>query len=745
MFTSAQWLRADLPGASPCPLFETAFPLPSLPVRATLCATAVGIYQAFVNGDRVGTALYAPGWTSYPHRLQYQTYDVTALLRPGENRLGLQAANGWAVGYLGRGNTQHIFADHIQVLAELRLEFADGSTRVVGTDGSWQVFTDRILSSEFYHGETVDFNCVRVPHGPALPDRPPQAALIPDEGVPVREVVRVSPRALIVTPRGERVLDFGQNLAGYVELRIRGRRGDRVTLSHAEVLDRDGNFYTKNLELAQCRNTYILDGEEQLCKPCFSFQGYRYVRLDEYPFDTVDLSCFVSVAVCSDLTRTGRFVCGDRRINQLYRNTLWGQRSNFIDLPTDCPQRDERLGWLGDAQVFVRTAAINFRVDAFFRKWLNDLMLEQREDGALFGVVPKVPGRGTRISAAWGDAAVICPWELYMAYGNTEDLRRCFPMMKKWVDYVHSQGPAEYLWLGGDHYGDWLAADAKLSPEVRQGATQTDLIASAYFAWSTTLLIRAGEVLGEDMSAYRELLANIRRAFHAAFLRDGLPVLCPGFDAASTNRQVLPVTQTAIVLILHFGLYEGEQERRGLLERLVRMIEENGNRMTTGFVGTPYLLHVLTDHGRADKAYDLFLQEKSPSWLFSVNRGATTVWEHWDGIREDGSFWDDEKNSFNHYSYGSVFDWVYGKCLGITPLAPAYRELLLQPHPDVRLGFMEGSVHTGRGLLSVAWHYTPDGVRYEAELPPDTRATLRLPGQSPVTCGPGSYVWWGNA
>ena len=747
MFETAKWIRAPLDAACECPVFEKRLTLAEAPTRAVLAVTAVGLYQAYLNGERLGDALFTPGWTSYTHRLQYQVYELDGKLRAGENCLSVQCANGWAVGYLGRGNTNHLYADHISLLAGL--EWQDGAGRVhrLGTDAGWEVRSSCLRSSEIYHGETLDLTYSPVCLGHALEESGPGARLIPQEGVAVTEQERIAPRALIVTPKGERVIDFGQNLAGYVELRLRGRRGERVTLSHAEVLDRDGNFYTENLELARCRNTYVLSGGEDLLKPAFSFQGFRYVRLDEYPPGEVDLHAFTSVAVYSRMRRTGEFVCGNAKVNRLYQNVLWGQRSNFLEVPTDCPQRDERVGWLGDIQVFVRTAAINFDVLPFLRKWLGDVRLEQRGDGAVGSVAPAVQGRGTKISAAWGDAAVICPWELYLAYGDREILRQNYPMMCRWVEYVRSCGEEEFLWLGGDHYGDWLASDAELSPKVRQGATQTDLIASAFFAHIALLMARIAGVLGReaDAAAFGQLYASVRKAFRAYFMKDGLPVLYPRFDGLSANRKVLGLTQTSLTLILHFGLYEGEEERARLVRRLTELIRENGGRMSTGFVGTPYLLHVLSENGCHRQAADLFFQEKSPSWLFAVNHGATTVWEHWDGVREDGSFWSDCKNSFNHYSYGAVFDWVYARVLGIRlqPGGAGYSDVLLAPQPDRRFGFAQGAIRTVRGRLGVRWEYgAGDEVRYEMEIPPDCRATVRLPDGRTYACGQGRYLFY---
>lgn len=736
------WIYAEGLGESDCVRFRKCFSVEKPVKRATVAATAFGIYNLYVNGKRVGEALFKPGWTSYHHRLQYQTYDITGYLHEGENEVSLLCSPGWAVGYLGKGNIHHTYADHISALAEVCVTDTDGGVLEFVTDSSWDALRDPVVSSEFYHGEVQDLTAAPTVIGKAKVDSSPVTHLIPDEGLEVREHERLKPVALLTTPKGERVIDFGQNLAGYVEIRIKGQAGDRVTLSHAEVLDRDGNFYTKNLELARCTDTYVLSGGEDLLKPQFSFHGYRYIRLDAYPFDEVDLSAFTSVAVYTDMERTGSFSCGNEKVNRLYQNSVWGQRSNFIDIPTDCPQRDERCGWTGDVMAFAKTAAIHYNVRGVIRKWLHDLILEQREDGAIGGCVPAVNERGLRISTAWGDVVTVAPWEMYLAYGDEQLLAEYYPAMLKWISYIRGFGDEEYLWLGGDHYGDWLASDAILSPEHREGATQTDLIASAYFARSVELAARAGRVLHKDVSDLEALHANIKRKFREYFMKDGLPALYPKYDALSTNRPVKGLTQTAITLVLRFGLYEGEAERQGLVDKLVEMIRDNGGRMNTGFVGTPHILHALSENGRVDVAYELFLSEKNPSWLFSVNRGATTIWEHWDSIKEDGNFWNDRKNSFNHYSYGCVFDWVYTWVLGIRPVedAPGYARIELAPHPSERLGEAEGSIKTKYGTVSSAWKCGNRRVRYTFTVPNGTTAEVTLPGKTAQVYLPGSYT-----
>ena len=745
MKPNAMWIASPVDLGAGTYRFKKSFTLAEGKTvkKASLTVSAMGIYSPCMNGQKVTKNVLMPGFTGYNNRVQYETYDVTALLTD-ENRIDIGLGQGWAVGYVGYVNTNHRFADHPSLIAELIVRYTDGSTESIPTDTTWEVTDSVVRSSEIYHGETVDLTAEEKPLGNAVPSVV-KTTLVKSEGAPIREQERLAAILLIVTPKGERVIDFGQNLTGYVEVKVKMPRGSKIVMHHAEVLDSEGNFYTENLRHARNENVYICSGEEDTFKPTYSFQGFRYIRLTEYPDMPIDLSCFTAIAVHSEMKRTGAYVCGNEKINQLYHNIVWGQKGNYLDIPTDCPQRDERLGWTGDAQVFCRTAAINYDVESFFRKWLRDVMLEQEPSGAVRGIVPDaMPSfRPTRISAAWGDVACVAPYEMYLAYGNKSLLRRNFPMMKKWVEYLHSAGPAEYLWLGGYHYGDWLAMDAGADSYV--GATANDLIASAFFAHSLNLTIRAGKILGEDVSYYEDMRKKVVAAFREYFMENGMPK--EEFPYTEINNGKSPVdttrrgmTQTALVLILHFGLCT-EEERRPLADRLAQLIRDNGNRMTTGFVGTPYLLHALSDNDYTDLAYTLLFQEQNPSWLYSVTHGATTMWEHWNSLKEDGSFWSTAMNSFNHYAYGAVYDWIFGVSSGIKPLehAPAYKEITLAPHPDKALGFADASIESRNGKIRSYWYYKDDKVYYEFEIPEGVTAHLTLPsGRRETLCG-GSY------
>ncbi len=731
MKTDARWIASPVDTGKAPVVFCKEFSCAASLRRAWLAVSGLGLYVVHLNGVRLGNDVFDPGYTAYEHRTQMKKTDVTALLRE-KNHLEITVGAGWALDFR---NKEHYYVKQLCAIAELETVAFDGTRTKLLTDSTWTVKTSPILYSELYHGETVDQTAPIRVLGNAVPIKV-NTGLVRQIGAPIREQERIAPIALIKTPKGEAVLDFGQNLTGYVELRTHAPKGTRIVLHHAEVLDRDGSFYSENMRAARNECIYITDGKERIFKPTFSFQGFRYVRLTEYPSHAVDLHDFCAIAVHSQMERTGEFLCGNEKINQLYHNVIWGQKSNYLDIPTDCPQRDERLGWTGDAQLFCRTAAINFDVERFFEKWLGDMKAEQAEDGSMPFAVPRVHTDDYASSAAWADASVIIPWELYMAYGNRAMLERYFPMMKKWVDYMHASGPEEFLFIDHWHFGDWLALDA--GEDSYAGATPKDLIASAFYAHSTSLLIRAGEALGKDMSFYRKLHQNILTAFRTYFLPNGRLLLRPDLGRAGVTNPP-EETQTAYALILHFGLCE-ERDRKPLADALASLIRKNNGLMSTGLVGTPYLLHALSDNGYATLAYRLLFEERIPSWLYSVNRGATTIWEHWNGIKEDGSFWSSRMNSFNHYVMGSVYDWIFGNTVGIRPIEPAYRKVLISPLPDARFGFVRASIRTRCGKISVHWYYKGEKVYYELDIPDGIEAHLRLPSGREQMLGGGRYL-----
>lgn len=725
MIKDAKWIVCEKDIGEVCPLFSKKFQITKPVKKATLYVSAIGLYNAFLNDIKVGNALFTPYWTAYKKRLQYQCYDVKDMLSKNCG-LSIICGKGWAVGDMGWYRNKSTFSDKVAAIASLDIVFEDGSKEIITTDDSFDVYTSNILFSNIYDGETADFGIKPKKIGKAVitDEFEKKTKLIKTVGEDVVEQDKVFPVSYFVTKNGERVIDFGQNMTGYVEVKAHGKKGDKIKIKHFEVLDRDGNVYTASLRSAKQVCEYTLSGKEEICKPRFSFQGFRYIYIEDYPDYDVKLSDFTAVSVYSDIKRTGSFSCGVEKINQLYSNVIWGQKSNFLDVPTDCPQRDERLGWTGDVTVFCTTAAINFNVEKFFAKWLGDLACEQFENGAIPQVAP-IPDMkcGQKISSGWGDVATVAPWQMYRAYGNKKILASEFPMMKKWVDYVHKDGPEEYLWLGASNYGDWLAPDADM--KTLSGPTDKDLIASAFFYRSASLLVAAGKELGEDISEYEKMLPKIKAAFTKRFTKGGLPT---------------SDTQTACALMIYFGLCDDVKKVAG---RLVALIKENGMRLCTGFLGTPYLLPSLSTAGHSDVAYSLLLQEEYPSWLYSVNRGATTVWEHWDGINEKGDMWRVDMNSFNHYAYGSVFEWVYEFAAGIKPALPGYEKIIIEPHPDKRLGYINCGIDTVCGRVESNWRYTPVGdlIRFDIKIPKKSVADIILPDGRKFTLGGGDYTF----
>lgn len=724
----AQWITADREEITgkvlPSSLFRRTLAIDRKVQEARAYVTARGLYHFHINGRKVGEDQLAPGWTSYNKRLQYQTYDVTSCLQQGDNALGLMLGGGWYLGNLAWEHKQCIYGDRKAVLLQLHIRFEDGSEQVIVTDSRWKTAKGPVLSSQIYHGETYDARLETTGWDTAAFDDQSwdeaeviffnKENLVAQEGPAVRKIQEIKPVSLFRTPAGETVLDMGQNMVGWVRFTVSGEAGDRIVLKHAEVLDRDGNFYTANLRSAKQQIEYILKGGgPETYEPFFTFQGFRYVMVDEYPGDPA-LDKFTGVVVHSGMEQTGDFRCSEPLINQLQHNILWGQKGNFVDVPTDCPQRDERLGWTGDAQVFIRTACFNMNVAAFFTKWLRDLAADQREDGGVPFVIPHVLDDNSYSSAAWGDAAVICPWTLYLSYGDRRILEEQYDSMKAWVEYIRHQGENEYLWNTGFHFGDWLGLDARENSYI--GATDKDFIATAFYAYSAQLLVKTASVLGktEDVRKYGVLYAKVLEAFRKEFI-------------TPAGRLVSP-TQTAHVLALMFDLVE-EKDIRRTLDTLIRYLEENNWHLTTGFVGTPYLCLSLTKYGRSDIAYKLLLQDDYPSWLYQVQKGATTIWEHWDGIKPDGSFWSADMNSFNHYAYGSIGEWLYRIVAGleIDPEKPGYKHFIVKPQPGGGLTSAQAQISTGYGKVSSSWKLEQGWMEMTVEVPHNTTADAYLP------------------
>ena len=716
----AKWICPAEDMGSKAPQFARHFAVEKPLASAVLRMTGMGVYEACINGSPVTDTVLNPGWTAYTKRLQVQTYDVTELLG-AENELTVLLGKGWYRSPLlcsDDGTIQtELKTKPAGLTAELTLTYQDGTADVILTDERWTVSESQVRFSELYDGEVFDATFVPCGAAPAVCFDGPTGTLIPHEGAPIREQERISPVGMFTTPKGETVIDFGQEMTGFLEVQADAHAGDAVDVSFAEVMDQEGNFYTENYREAKCQYRYICREGRQTYKTRLTFYGFRYIRVNEFPGE-VTPDGFTGVVVHSQMKRTGYISTSDPMLNRLFSNIIWGQKSNFVDVPTDCPQRDERLGWMGDAQVFARTACMNYDAEQFFEKWLNDLAADQHADGYVGSVIPDVwthvHERGNA-AAAWGDAAAIVPWEVYRAYGNVEMLRRQFPSMKKWVDYIGSATEQPPLWVGGWQWADWLGLDAPSGSY--KGSSRESFVATAFYARSTELVIKAGHALGEDVSAYEALHARIVEAFRKAF---------PDYR-----------TQTELVLAVHFGLAE---DRQKTADQLAAKVRADGVKIQTGFVGTPYILHVLSEYGHTDLAYELLLRREYPSWLYPITKGATTIWEHWDGIMPDGGFWSRDMNSFNHYAYGSVADWIYGVAAGIQVCedAPGYARIRIAPHPTEKLSWLEGSIQTRQGLVSSRWTQTEDGCRYDVTTP--VEAEIVLPDGRVKHVQPGSYV-----
>ncbi|WP_160720564.1 alpha-L-rhamnosidase [Bacillus sp. USDA818B3_A] len=710
----------------PISLLRKKFELKDGITSARIYVTGVGLYELYVNGQRVGDELLAPGWTSYSKRIQYQTYDVTDYLHSYANAVGVMLADGWYKGDLTWEDKRHLYGDKRAILLQLHIRYKDGTEEIIGTDTTWKASTGPILFSELYHGETYDARLEKEGWSNAkfndgdwhsvIVSSPSVGSLVAQENSPTRVTEGIHPLSSFVTPAGDTVLDMGQNMVGRIRMTVNAPAGTRIVLRHAEVLDKEGNIYFGNLRSAKQIVEYITKGEGvETYAPHFTFQGFRYVKVEGYPEQEngLPLNHFIGEVIHSDMDPVGEFECSNPMVNQLQQNIVWGQRGNFVDVPTDCPQRDERLGWTGDAQVFIRTALFNYQGGPFFTKWLRDLKADQLPNGGVPFVIPNVINGHS--SAAWGDAAVICPWTFYLCYGDKRLLAEQYDSMKAWVEYIRVQGDNEYEWNTGFHFGDWLGLDSKEGSYF--GATPNELVATAYYAYSTQLLRDAASVLGknEDAAFYGELHEKIKQYFEDEFI-------------TPLGRLAAP-TQTAHVLTLIFDLVDGERKER-VAKDLNQLVLENDYHLTTGFVGTPYLCFALSNNGYHETAVKLLLQDTYPSWLYSITKGATTIWEHWDGIKPDGSFWSDDMNSYNHYAYGAIGDWMYRVIAGLDmdETLPAYKRIRIQPRIGGReLTHVRATHNSMYGKITSAWSITHEKVTVEIEIPANTTAEIVLP------------------
>jgi alpha-L-rhamnosidase len=707
----AQWIGPGFLEDSvqrPSPVFRKSFIVKGRPLRATLFITAHGLYETRLNGLRVTDARLTPGWTEYDRRLSYQAFDVTPLIHRGVNQAGVVLGDGWYRGIFGPWNYSNNYGRDVALLYQLLITYQNGTQDTIVSDGSWQSATGTIRYADLYNGEIQDARMEPTVWIGVRIDSFSKINLMASDWELVHEAQSFPPIRLLKSPRGETILDFGQNLAGWVRFRVHGQAGDTVKLSHAEVLDKDGNFYTGNLREASAQDVYVLSGKgEEEFEPHFTSHGFRFVKIEGYRGE-IRPEDFRSVSLSSALPIAGHFHCSDSPVNRLQQNIIWSQQSNFIDVPTDCPQRSERLGWTGDAQLFAATAAFNKRVDNFFEKWLEDLRVDQGADGGMPNVIPDIVDRTLHRSpkgvAGWGDAAVIIPWTLFQIYGDTARLAESYQSMSGWVRYIQAHSPGG-LWKGGG-YGDWLAPDS----------TPTDLgyISQCFYFFSASLVAKTAGILGKhkDSLYYTAVMDTVRRAFLREYL--------------TPDARAISNTQTAYVLALYTGILPDEMTN-GAMGRLVALIHANQDHLATGFLGTPYLCGVLTKYGHADLAYVLLEQTTPPSWLYPVKMGATTIWEKWQGLMPDGSI---NVGSFNHYAYGAIGQWLYQDVAGIGPGSPGYQRIIIHPHLGGGLTEADADYLSDYGVIRSGWKVDSGRVRMEVEIPANCRAEIWIPARN---------------
>ena len=607
------------------------------------------------------------------------------------------------------------------------IEYADGKHELICSDGSWEMSLEGpVRAATIYDGETID-PCAPFVWQPAgvMPGIH-KGKIVASVSEPVRVRTKVKPQRCFVTPKNELVLDFGQNLVGWETLRIKGRKGQVVTVKHGEVLDKDGNFFDATLRQAKALSTYVLSGGEDFFEPCHTFYGFRYIKVEGLDGEP-DPDAFEAVVVDSGFETVGSFNCSNELVNQLQSNIFWGFRGNFVDIPTDCPQRDERMGWTGDAEVFFRTATFNGKVDNFFRKWLRSMSDDQFADGGIPRVVPDIFfGKGAGFAAGWADAATIIPWQHYQAYGDQEVLRDQYPTMKAWVDFQLGHCNNYLLNTLAQPFGDWLFWSEDNDRAGKSAVTSRHLIAQSFMAGSVDIVARTAAILGyaDDAAFYSGELAKVKAAYNREYVTPG------GLVSSDT--------QTAYVLALYFDLLP-ESLRQQAADRLAANVKQYKYHITTGFLGTPHICEILTDYGYSDVAYRLLLQDTCPSWIYPVKMGATTIWERWNSIRPDGSIVGG-MNSFNHYSYGAIGDWLYRYAAGIRETAPAYKTFVVDPHPGGGFKFMEASTRTPYGLIKVRWEADGDVIRsVNVSIPAGTRAEVHCPDGEVRSLGSGDY------
>lgn len=721
----AAWITPDWQDNQLHPILYQTFELPARVVMARAYICGLGLYHLELNGKKVGDEYFTPYCNAYDQWIQYQTFDITDQLTVGPNLISVMLGNGWYKGRYGAdGGSIDFYGDRFALICELHITLENGDELVVVSDPSWKATPSPVIESDIFDGEMVD---VRIPKMVPSPNASPVRVIALDtsrlearRSLPVYINEEIKPIAIIHTPAGETVLDMGQIMTGWVRFRTYAPVGTRIYLQFGEILQ-EGNFFRDNLRTAKAEYTYIADGTEMVVEPYFTFYGFRYVKILGWLGD-LNLDDFTGCVVYSQMDTIGEIETSNEKVNQLFKNAMWGQKGNFLDIPTDCPQRDERLGWTGDIQIFSGTACFNMDTYAFLSKYAYDLAKEQTKCGGMVPHIVPMANLSRGGSSAWGDAATIVPWTLYEFYGDIHVLEKQFESMRAWVDYIkdidESSG-GRRLWTEGFHFGDWLALDGS-DPASRKGGTPDYFIASAFYYYSAQLVARAAKTLGKTGQAdvYERLSAEIRAAIQKEYF--------------TATGQLITPTQTGYVLTLFMDLVpDGQYEQ--VKNDFIALLYKDNVHLQTGFVGTPYLCRTLSKIGANHLAYRLLLNEDYPSWLYAINLGATTIWERWNSLNPDGSISSTSMNSFNHYAYGSIVEWMYRDMCGLNPTGnedgvTGFRHARIAPKPDKTLQWAKAGYRSAAGFYESAWHIDDSGhLTIEITIPFNASADIVLP------------------
>ncbi len=708
------------------PYFINDFVIKKKIKKANLYITSKGMYEAYINGNKVGDFFLTPGWTSYNNRIQYQSFDVKNLINK-YNRLGIIVGKGWYHGILGWTDQLNIQDNYegnkYAFIAELVITYEDGSKKHILNDKNWKYFHGGIIDSEIYDGEVYNANLIdeswsnynsKIEKIKNVHNESYDGNIISTSNEMIKKDKPIEPIKIFKTKTGDNIIDFGQNIVGWVEFKSKGNKGEKIEIHHAEILH-NNEFYTENLRSAKQINTFIInENKDNIYRPHFTFQGFRYIKI--VGIENININTIKAYPLFSSMEKTGFFNTSNKMINRLQKNIEWGLKGNFLDVPTDCPQRDERLGWTGDAQVFFNTASFLRDVKKFFDKWMVDLELDQYDNGLVPSVIPDVlenkkPRKGG--SAGWSDAVTIISWNSYLKYGDIFELEKRYKSMKKWVDHMISNS-SNGLYKGVNHYGDWLFYSVPNDPGGRSAVSNKHMIAQAFYHYSIDLLIKSAKVLNklEEVEFYTPILNKANKSFYDEYV--------------TKNGIIIGDTQTAYVLPLKFGILKDEYKKIAF-NRLVENVNNYGH-LTTGFLGTPYLCQVLSDGGRSDLAIKLLLRDKYPSWLYPVTKGATTIWERWNGIMSDGKLASSSMNSYNHYAYGAIGEWMYNNLLGlkINDKFPGYKRFYIKPLFDKNFNYVKGNYLSNYGNISIEWKRDTKFITLNIEIPANSKSDIIL-------------------